>query len=206
MISRDDIRTLRTSVVILLAVIAAVAGVVYASAAMQKSARLTLKQHESELKQARLRIQNADLEKGMIGRYLGEYQRLAQAGFVGDEQRINWIDSLRAASFASSTFGVEYDISVQRPYPHAAELNPGQLDLQQSVMKLRFQLLHEGDLAVFFDALQRQGGGLFTLDECTMRRSGRESAAGVQVRPNVTADCLVSWLTVKPKPEGEKKK
>ena len=73
-------------------------------------------QRETQLKQARLRIQNADAEKEMITRYAGAYQELARIGFAGEEQRINWLDGLRSANEQARTFGVEYDIGAQRPY------------------------------------------------------------------------------------------
>ena len=49
-------------------------------------------------------------------------------------------------------------------------MNPGQIQLQESVMKLRFRLLHEEDLPRFLDALGRHGVGFFTVEQCAMRR------------------------------------
>jgi hypothetical protein len=37
-------------------------------------------------------------EKGLIDRYVEAYRQLERAGIVGEEQRISWIDALRAAN------------------------------------------------------------------------------------------------------------
>ena len=142
----------------------------------------------------------------MISQYLGGYQQLARTGFVGDEQRINWLDSLRLANEEARIFGVEYDIGTQKPYVYATEFNAGQLQLQESVMQLRFRLLHEEDLVRFFDALGRNGSGYFTVDQCTMRRTrAGDIDRNAASQPNLTAECEVRWLTVKPPAPPEKK-
>jgi hypothetical protein len=202
MMTREDIQALRTPLIVLGIVLLASAALVYSSGFVLDSSRELLTQREGQLRQARLRIQNAGEEKEMIGRYLAGYQQLARTGFVGDEQRINWLDSLRMANEQASIFGVEYEISVQRPYAYAAEFNPGKLDLQESVMHLRLRLLHEEDLPRFFQALGRQGGGLFVVDQCVMKRlRPGETEKTVGVQPNLSAECDLSWLTAKPATE-----
>ena len=204
--NRADIQALRTPLIVLGIVFLAAAALVYSSAAVLDSARQLLTQRESQLRQARLRIQNAGEEKEMISRYLASYQQLARAGFVGEEQRINWLDALRIANQQANIFGVDYEISAQHPYGYAAEFNPGQLLLQESVMRLRLRLLHEEDLPRFFQALGRQGGGFFTVDQCVMRRlKPGEAERVLQFQPNLSAECELAWLTAKPATAVEKK-
>jgi hypothetical protein len=204
--TRQDIEALRIPLIVLAITLVAAAAVVYFSGNVLESKRQLLSKRDSELKQARLRIQNAGEEKEMISRYLSSYQQLARAGFAGDEQRINWLDSLRIANQEARTYGVEYDISAQRPYAYASEFNLGQLMLHESVMHLKFRLLHEEDLPRFFEALTRRGGGLYTIEQCTMQRlKPNEADKTVQLQPNLAADCDVRWLTVKPATAAEKK-
>jgi hypothetical protein len=204
--SREDLEALRIPLVALAITLLFAAGLVYLSMNVLGNARQLLTQREQQLHQARLRIQNAGEEKEMIGRYLSAYQQLARSGFVGEEQRINWLDSLRLANEEAHMFGIEYDISAQRPYAYAAEFNTGQLLLQESVMRLRFRMLHEDDLPRFFDALSRRGGGFFTIEHCTMRRlKPGEAERGLQFEPNLGAECDLRWLTAKPAPAAEKK-
>jgi len=206
MISAEDLKALRTPFIVLGATALLAAAIVFFSATLLESAGRLLAQREVQLREARTRIQNAGEEKEMISRYLSGYQQLARAGFAGEEQRINWLDSLRLANEEARIFGVEYDIGAQRPYSYASEFNAGQLLLQESVMQVRFQLLHEEDLLRFFDALARHGGGFFTLQQCVMRRLKQgEADKSVQYQPNLSAECDVRWVTVKPAPPAEKK-
>ena len=203
--NREDIEALRIPLIVLGVTLVAALILVFVSGSILDGAEQTLAQREAQLREARLRIQNAGEEKEMIGRYLGGYQQLARAGFVGDEQRINWLDSLRMANEEARIFGVEYDIGTQKPYTYAGEFNVGQLLLQESLMQLKFRLLHEEDLPRFFGALSRYGGGYFTVDQCLMRRMRAPDTTGQpQVQPNLAAECEVRWLTVRPK--GAEKK
>ena len=203
---REDFEALRIPLTVLGVTLLGVILVMWLSAGILDSAERTKAQRELQLREARARIQNAGEEKEMIGRYLGTYQQLARAGFVGDEQRINWLDSLRMANEEARIFGVEYDIGAQKPYVYSAELSPGQLVLQESIMHLKFRLLHEEDLPRFFSALGRYGGGFFTIEQCHMRnlRSG-EANKSPTVQANLAAECDLRWLTVKP-PSGAEKK
>jgi len=204
--NREDLEALRTPLIVLgLTVLAAIV-IVWFSGGVLDTAERTKAQREAQLREARGRIQNAGEEKEMIARYLGSYQQLARAGFVGDEQRINWLDSLRNANEEARTFGIEYDIGAQKPYIYSAEFNPGQLVLQESIMRLRFRLLHEEDLPRFFSALARHGGGYFTVDQCHLRRiRPGEADRAVTAQPNLDAECDLRWLTVKPASAAEKK-
>jgi hypothetical protein len=198
-VNREDLQELRTPLIIFAVAIVVAWVLIWYSGSVADKAQQKLAQQETQLKQARLRIQNAGDEKEMIRRYLGGYRQLEQAGFVGDEQRINWLDALRMANQQANIFGVEYEISAQRPYAHAAELNPGPLALKESVMRLKLRLLHEEDLPRFFQALGRQAGGFFTLDECVVRRTKPgEVQVAANVQPNLHAECEVSWVTAKP--------
>ena len=206
MIKREDLEALRIPLIALGATLVVALIMIWYSGSVRESAERTRAQRESQLREARSRIQNAGEEKDMIGRYLAGYQALANAGFVGEEQRINWLDSLRLANEESRIFGIEYDIGAQKPYVYAAEYNPGQLVLQESIMHLKFNLLHEEDLPRFFDALGRRGAGFYTVEQCSMQRlRAGDIDKSVSVQPNLVAECDLRWLTVKPQPGTERK-
>ena len=202
--TRDDLEALRVPLIVLAISIATAGAVIYTSSAILQSARNLLTHRESELRQARLRIQNAGEEKEMIGRYLAGFQQLSRGGLVGEEQRINWLDNIRLANETAGVFGVEYEIGVQRPYVYAAEFNAGQVLLQESLMQLKFRLLHEEDLPRFLTTLARRGGGFFTVDQCMLRRLKTESERTLQFQPNLSAECDLRWITIKPPPAERK--
>jgi len=191
----SDFEALKNPLAALLGVLLIGAAAIYSSDRLMAASRQELARQQTQLKDARTRLQKSGDEKDIIVRFLDRFRQMERAGFIGEEQRINWLDGLRLANQQADLFGVDYQISVQKPYAYAAELGPGQLALNQSQMKLRFRLLHEEDLLRFFNALARQSTGLFTIDQCTLRRI--DTRGVIRYQPNVTADCELSWITVK---------
>lgn len=191
--NQADLQALRTPLIVLLVVLLAAAAAIYYSGRLTAAALQQLSQQQAQLREARIRLQKSGDEKDIIVRYLDAFRQLERAGFVGEEQRINWLDGLRVTNQQADLFGVDYQIGAQKPYAYAADFNPGQVVLNQSPMRLRFRLLHEEDLMRFFTALARQGGGIFTVDQCVLRRI--DTGGVIRYQPNVTADCELSWIT-----------
>jgi hypothetical protein len=177
-------------------VIAAAAGAIYYTHLLNQQAQIALTQQKNLLRDAQARMRRSGEEEAIITQYVDKYRQLQQSGFIGDEQRIDWLNALRAANERVDLFGVNYGIEAQQAYPYAAELNPGQFALRQSVMKLEFQLLHELDLMRFFDALRAQNNGLFHLDQCALRRT--ETTGVLRYQPNIAASCRLTWITAVP--------
>jgi hypothetical protein len=190
-----DLRALRTPLLALLAVVVAAAAAIYYTDSRMRLAQQELMQQQAQLRDARTRLQRSGDEREIIVRHLDDYQQLVRSGFVGEEQRINWLDGLRLANQQTELFGVDYQISVQKPYVHATALSPGQLTVMQSEMKLRFRLLHEEDLMRFFSSLAQHNSGTFVLDQCVMRRA--DTGGVIRYQPNLFAECDLSWITVR---------
>jgi len=159
--------------------------------------RAAAAQQQQVLDEARLRYQRSGEERDLLTRYAPEYVALDGYGFIGAEQRVNWIDSLRIANEATGLFGVQYQIGAQTPYslPELPEAT-----LAQSPMTIDLRLLHEGDLMRFLRALAASRAGVFTLNECTLERLGAEPVARAQ--PNLRADCELSWISAPRLQEG----
>lgn len=196
--NQSDFQALKNPLLVFVAVTVIGAATVYYSERLRVAQRLQLVQQQAQLKDARTRLQKSGDEREIIIRYRDRYRQMETLGYIGDEQRINWLDALRQANRQADLFGVEYQIGAQRPYAYAADFNPGQLALNQSVMRLRFRLLHEEDLLRFFNALARQGNGLFTVDQCNLKRIN--TGGVIRYQPNVNAECDLTWITVKVAP------
>jgi hypothetical protein len=194
-LSSQDLRALARPLIVLLVVAAAGAAlVVYSSQAVKKS-KSEVQAQESALVEARNRVQQSGQEKDVIDRYVEPYRQLERVGVVGDEQRIGWIDALRAANRDADLYGVEYDVGPQQPYAFVSEVNAGSLTVHQSIMKLRLGLLHEGDLFRFFQALAAQKAGTFSVNACTLEPLKVDLAVPVN-QPTLRAECELAWITI----------
>jgi len=167
------------------------------------AAQAKVKSQEAERIEARNRIQRSGQERGIIERYIEPYKELERNGIVGEERRIGWIDALRAANQEADLYGVEYQVNPQQAYSFSGEVGAGPLTIHQSLMKLRFELLHEGDLFRFFDALAAQKVGRFSVNQCTLTRLPADLAVPVN-QPTLSAQCELAWITIAGPPEEGK--
>ena len=186
-------RILRTSLLVLLSSFAVSAAWVYFSNQWSESTRVTLERERGVLNGIRQKSTQADQEKQLIQRYREAYEALQKSGSVGPEQRVNWLDALRRASQTARTLGVDYQLSQQTASP--IKLETGAYKLQQSTMKLRIKLLHEGDLMRFFQALDAEQPGLYLLQSCNLTR-GAGGAFSVRYEPKLMAECDLIWLSL----------
>lgn len=196
----DDLKALRTPFIVLAVVILiGAAGIFYLNQSLA-SLRRDLTQQTNLMREARTRLQRSGDEKQVIVRHLPAYRNLERMGFVGEEQRLNWVEGLRLSNQQSQLFGISYQIGAQQPYPFAAELNPGQITVHHSLMKLNFGLLHEGDLLRLLTTLGKQGAGFFAVNQCEMERAGAavtNTGGAVRYQPNLRAECELSWITLR---------
>lgn len=153
-----------------------------------------LQKQNGSLNQARNRYQTSGAEKDNIVKYLPMYQKLIQQGFVGEEQRVNWIDNLRNINIRYKLFGVGYDIGAMQDYKPAFPLDAGNFKLHRSTMKLTLALLHEGDLLTLYQALSQENNPPFMLRDCTVSKVA--GGARNKFLPNLTSLCEIDWLTV----------
>jgi hypothetical protein len=199
----NDLLGLKYPLAALAAMVAIGAAAVYFTDDAHEGAKRELVQQQKLLQEARTKLQRSGDEKQLIVRFLDDYHNLERVGFVGEEQRINWLDGLRLTNQQTQLFGVDYQIGAQQAYPFASEFDPGQLVIRQSLMKVTFSLLHENDLMRFLETLAKQGVGVFAVNQCTLNRIAMGGGA-IRYQPNLSAECELAWITVTPQTGARK--
>lgn len=196
-LTTKDLAAMKLPLLVLAISIAASVALVRISSSKREGAEVQHRLQITALQDARSRYQRSGEERETILRYLPAYQQLEKEGFVGTEQRINWLESLRAANGQAGLFGVSYQLDAKKPFPLIGQNNPMSQQLQHSQMKLSFGLVHEGDLMRFLRALEAQQTGVFILNGCQLDRGGRGGAPAPR-QANLNAQCDLSWLTIDP--------
>ena len=153
-----------------------------------------LKAQQAALEQAREKNQLSGIEKENIAKYLPLYEGLIKRGFVGEEQRIDWISDIRKINQENKLFGVTYDIAAQEDYKPTFPVKVGAFKLHRSVMKLTMAMLHEHDLMTLFNLLPAEINPPFMLRDCTITRSNT-SLRG-RFEPHLDSVCEIDWLTI----------
>jgi hypothetical protein len=200
-LSIRDIPSLGRPLLVLAACLVMCGVAISYSGALVKRAEAGLKSSRDQLFEARERVRRSGEERDVILQYVGPYRELEQRGVLGEEQRLSWTDALRAANADAQLYGVDFELGVQQPYTFTAEAEAGGLPVQQSVMKLRFGVLHENDVINFFRALDAHTPSVFAVNQCTMHRLGSNTSRPIN-QPTLRAECEVAWITIPAPVEG----
>ena len=195
-LATKDLAAMKLPFLLLAMAIAASYLLVKFSSDKREKAEMQHRIESTALQDARSRYQRSGEERETILRYLPAYRQLENQGFVGIEQRINWLEGLRIANTKAGLFGVTYQVDARKPLPLIGQSNPMSQHLHNSHMKLSFGLVHEGELMRFFQALAAQQTGIFILTGCALDRVGRSEPEPRQA--NLSAQCDLSWMTVDP--------
>ena len=160
------------------------------------------RKQNSRLLAIRRKYQTVDDEEQIIETFLPRFEKHAEVGVIGPENRLDWIEALRGASEVLKLPSVRYSIESQRVYEPGYEVNTqGSFQVFASEMVLDIGLLHEGDLPRLLEELNIAGKGLYTVSSCQMRRV-RAAFSEDPNEINLQADCRLRWLTIKPKEGG----
>jgi hypothetical protein len=153
------------------------------------------------LNQVRGEYQMIDDEQRVIETYLPQYEDLDTRGIIGEEERLNWIETLRDAALAIKLPSLQYELYPQEEYERDIPLPQGAFKVWSSTMRLDVGLLHEDDLVSLLRRINRGANGLFTVSSCSLRRELGEPKFEPRAT-NLTASCELEWLTIR-QPVGE---
>ncbi len=154
------------------------------------------KREQAKYLSARNQYHTLDEEEGLIAIYLPRYVALENAGVIGREKRLDWIESLRQSAKQSQVAKMQYDISAQKLFEAKIPLDVGDYKIYASTMSLNVDLLHEGDLFTLLDNLNSSLTGLHGLSECDLKRKGSEISNEVDA-VNLSARCELNFLTIR---------
>ena len=138
-----------------------------------------------------------DEEEDMIRSYYPDFVELYREGLLGKERRLDWIETLQSVSETLEIPSLRYEISSQEAVPGEFPIDTGRYQIYKSVMEINMDMLHEADLIRFLDRIDIAAEGLFSVSDCSMTRKSR----GIDLQseqPNVTAECHLSWYSIKP--------
>ena len=202
-LEKQDWQKLKAPLLILAAVTLAVISLFGAAYYFNQNQVVALQNQQNLLNAARMRYQLSGAEKDMIIDYLPKYQMLISKGFVGEEQRIEWVEHLRQQHKMQKLFGIKYSISPQEKYMPAFAANLGGFTMNRSLMKLELDMLHEGDLLRLTEALNAENSAPFILRDCEINRLNPGSQLSNQLTANMHALCELDWLTLREPAAGQ---
>ncbi len=154
----------------------------------------TVARRDIQSKLARARDEQQELREK-----IDRFQALKARGYIGAEQRLDWIEAIARIKAARRIFKLDYEFAPQRPVdagilPGGA--SAGGFEIMASQMQLQLQLLHEGELLAFLAELRDTVQALVQVRSCTIARippSNTERGNNAQL----IAECTLEWITLK---------
>ena len=190
-----DWPTLRGAVALAVLALSVVAAMVVVAVRFHDGAARDSERQGSRLSAAETQFRTIDAQRHLVESRLPEFLALEEAGVIGEERRLAWIETLREVAARVKLPALRYRIERRSAYRDEPELNSGIYRAHSTVVHLESGLLHEGDLVGLIRELEALDTGLHRIDRCEVRRAAPE----VVMRPgvvNLTAECQLRWITL----------
>nr|VFJ61929.1 MAG: hypothetical protein BECKDK2373B_GA0170837_110512 [Candidatus Kentron sp. DK]VFJ70411.1 MAG: hypothetical protein BECKDK2373C_GA0170839_12612 [Candidatus Kentron sp. DK] len=190
-------RGTRAAVLFLVFSVVAAFSLTLSASILLDQAKTRFAQQEERFRETKTGYQRLDREMATTRAYLPRFRALVNsAGFIGEEQRLTWLEALRNAAWRIGLPALDYTISSRTPYRAPGfPLDTAPYQLHASEMQLTMGLLHEGDLFSLLAELDRHAVGLHDVAYCHLRRVGGEPARDPG-RANIGCECVLRWYTL----------
>lgn len=136
-----------------------------------------------------------DQEDMIIREQYPRFVELVRKGVIGNEQRLNWIEVLKRTAAITKIPSLRYEIAARKQFTPDFGLATGPYRVQVSKMKL-LGLLHENDLSAVLAALDGKADGIYSIRDCTFRRSAERVEPRLD-RENLKSACELLWFTIR---------
>ena len=134
-------------------------------------------------------------QRQIVNRYHRQYQRLNELGFIGQEDRLDWVETMRTTSESLKMSRLSYSIDPQltATAPVKSILGGDNFEIRVSKLQLEMGLIHELELLQFFDELQKSAPGLLKVDTCKLTYTGDPQDHSAD---SLTASCAVQIFSL----------
>ena len=191
----SDLKRLRLPIAgCLVLILAGAAGYFAAEDYLQETKKLGAAT-SAQRAEVQARLASANEEEREIKANLQQYQALAAHGVIGEEKRLDWVDTITAIKNERRLFNIGYSIEPQQELDYPGFSPGGGVKFMASRVKMNLLLLHEEDLLNFIDDLARRGRPYLSVRSCVVHRSER-GAAGTTLAPRLQADCVFDLITI----------
>ena len=196
--STKDIPHIRGLLVMAILILILGAIAVYVSDDMLNEAQQSKTTADQEWSDAVRKLERTKNEQEDLQGYYHQYQNLVEQNIIGEEKRLDWIESIEEIRNRLNIFSVKYKLDPQETLDMVGTDLPGSsFDLRRSNMTLGLSLLHEGQLLNFIEALSKEAKGMYLLDSCVLTRN--DLVRKLKFTPNLEAECTLGWITLNEK-------
>ncbi|KAF0166854.1 MAG: hypothetical protein FD157_16 [Rhodocyclaceae bacterium] len=172
---------------------------VWTTLQLKRSAEKTSQEATAARKDIQTKLARARDEEQELRDKIVRFQELKKRGYIGPEQRLDWVEAIARVKAARRIFKLDYEFAPQRPVD--ASILPGGaatggFEVMASQMRLQIEVLHEGELLAFLADLRDTVQALLQVRSCTIDRiapSSMQRANNAQLK----AECTLEWITLR---------
>jgi hypothetical protein len=174
-------------------------GSVWTTQQLKKSSQKTYQGASAARKDIQTKLARAREEEQELRDKIIRFQVLKTRGYIGPEQRLDWVEAIARIKSARRIFKLDYEFAPQRPVDAAilpGGAAAGGFEIMASQMRLQMQLLHEGELLGFLAELRETVQAVIQIRSCAIERI----APGNIERGNnaqLKAECTLEWITLR---------
>jgi len=197
-VARDDLKRLRMPLAVAIILLVLGAASLIASGYYLDEASTARDATRLTRVAAQERVLRVAEEEREIRDDLVYYEQMGQRGVVGEQSRLDWIESIARIKNDRKLFEIRYNFEAQRPLDYPGLVATGTADFVVSRLKLDMLLLHEGDLLNFLADLQAGIKAHVSVRNCAVTRIERGAAPGATtLQPRLRAECQVDLVSVR---------
>ena len=191
----DELKRLVVPLVIAAVAVAAGAALAWTAGQSLASARRAMSAASAERKQNTERLARIAEEEREVRQKLDVYQRLKQLHIIGEENRLEWADTIARVRRERELLDLRYAIERQRLLVSVPG-KPASVDFFASTMKVDLALLHEDDLLRFLSDLRQSGNAYYSVRRCDVTRTG-QALSGSSMTARLQANCEIDLVTIR---------
>jgi hypothetical protein len=197
-IPREDFRRLRMPLAAAIVLLALGAACLITTGYFLDAAKAEQRGTRLSRVAAQERVSRVSEEEREIRDDLVYYEQMRQRGVVGEQSRLDWIESITRIKNDRKLFEIKYNFEAQRPLDYPGLVTTVGAEFVVSRLKLDMLLLHEGDLLSFLADLQTSIKAQVSVRNCSVTRIERGVApAATSLQPRLRAECQVDLVSVK---------
>lgn len=135
----------------------------------------------------------------LLDQYRSLYREYKSSGLVGEERRLSWIETLESTNDVLRLPTLTYNLDPQEDFKRPGFKLKRSVAVMSSPMDLTIGMLHEEDLFALLEGLRLSIKNLFTVDSCSIIRSGPVDRSLNTKKANLRTLCTIRWVTINAK-------
>jgi len=150
---------------------------------------------DNQLSQLKQRVEQGINHEQQLVRYQAQLILMAEKGYIGEPQRLGWLQVLRETVAKFNLPQVRFTLS---PTINESALSGDEYTEQDdgllslTSMALDMQLMHERDFYDFMTTFKDRAPGVFRVDDCEIKKT-EENTSDKPI--HLTASCELTWLS-----------